>query len=123
MAWSRKEFCERLRLAREDLGWTQGDLAKECGYRVETGQVNISRWESPEANRIPPLSDIETLARALKKSPGWLAFGDQPLKDDEETLLRAYRLSSTPIRKLLYQSAEIALQALRNHSKTSGKSE
>lgn len=65
---------ERLRQAREALGWTQSELAKRCGVdRTYIANIETGRSTRPE--------HMAEIARVLKVSPGWLAYGADWLDD------------------------------------------
>lgn len=66
-------FAERIKLAREDAGLTQVDLAKACGI----SQANISELERGEVGRTSYLPEI---ARDCGISTDWLAFGNETLE-------------------------------------------
>lgn len=59
----------RLKTARRDAGLTQADLAAA----LDVSQPTVNRWEASESE--PARVQIEALARALKVTPEWLAFG------------------------------------------------
>lgn len=63
-----KTVGERLRQAREALGWTQLELATRCGVdRSYIANIETGRSTRPE--------HMAEIARVLKVSPGWLAYG------------------------------------------------
>lgn len=90
------DFPSRLRQLRKGAGLSQEALALLCGY---AGQSRISNYEN--GSRIPPLSEITTLAAALKVAPADLVDFDeyerahhanrpsQPARLDEATLADA----------------------------------
>ena len=57
---------EALRIAREAVGWTQTDLARE----TKLAQSDLSRWE--RGLRTPSDEQVQTLARALKVRKSFL---------------------------------------------------
>lgn len=61
------DIGEKIRLRREELGMSQDELAKKCGY---ASRVSISKIESGE--RDVPKSKIEVFARALRVLPEYL---------------------------------------------------
>lgn len=89
---------QRIRRARLTKGWTQGDLAKACGW---SGQSRVSHYE--RGTREPSGEDLRTLARALDTTPAWLAFEEgvstpseklAPLEQEIERLVRALPLQA-----------------------------
>ena len=65
-------FPLRLREARE-----AGDLSmREAARRTETSPTLISSAEAGDT--MPNLAKLEALAKALRVSPAWLAFGIGP---------------------------------------------
>ncbi|MFG1824271.1 helix-turn-helix domain-containing protein [Microbispora bryophytorum] len=73
---------ERIRAAREALGWSQGELAR----RVDRTQTAISYWES--GRRALGIDDLIDLARVLNVPTAEL-LPDAPAKPVTPTLLRA----------------------------------
>lgn len=58
---------EKIRLRREELGMSQDELAKKCGY---ASRVSISKIETGE--RYVPQWKIESFAKALRVLPEYL---------------------------------------------------
>jgi transcriptional regulator with XRE-family HTH domain len=99
-------FGDRLAVAREQAGLTQGDLAKRLGVKT----VTLEAWEQdlkePRANR------LQMLAGMLNISLSWLLTGqgegpdgpmeDEPLEADINLLLTEMR----GLRSEITQSAE-----------------
>ena len=60
---------ERIKLRREQLGLTQEEVAKKCGYKSRSSVNKI------ELSRSLPLSKVELMANALETTPsdlmGW----------------------------------------------------
>ena len=60
---------ERIKFRREQLGLTQEEVAKKCGYKSRSSINKI------ELSRSLPLSKVELMARALETTPaelmGW----------------------------------------------------
>lgn len=85
-----KTVGERLRQAREARGLTQLELAKRCGVdRTYIANIETGRSTRPE--------HMAEIARVLKVSPGWLAFGADWLDElTEEELQAAKELHSLP---------------------------
>lgn len=61
------EIGEKIRVRREELGMSQDELAKKCGY---ASRVSISKIESGE--RRVPNDKVELFARALRVLPEYL---------------------------------------------------
>lgn len=73
----------RIRAARENLKWSQGDLARNLGPNPDgkyATQTSVSMWERGE--RLP-LYRIADLARVLGKTEEWLRYGDSEPAPDE----------------------------------------
>lgn len=66
-----KTVAQRIRQARQELGFTQIDLAVACGFPAAS---RIGNYENE--TRAPNLGDIQKLAEGLGVKPSWLAFGD-----------------------------------------------
>lgn len=58
---------EKIRLRREELGMSQDELAKKCGY---ASRVSVSKIESGQ--REVPKDKVELFARALNMLPEYL---------------------------------------------------
>jgi transcriptional regulator with XRE-family HTH domain len=67
------EAGERLKIARDNSGFKQSDLAKI----VEKNLRTIVRWEAGGSS--PSAGDWELMATALQVSPAWLASGIGPM--------------------------------------------
>ena len=61
-------LAERLRVARNERGWSLRELDRQAG-------VAVGASRSIEAGGMPTLDTIELVAKALQVSPAWLAFG------------------------------------------------
>lgn len=61
------EIGEKIRLRREELGMSQDELAKKCGY---ASRVSVSKIESGQ--RDVPMDKVELFARALRVLPEYL---------------------------------------------------
>jgi len=72
-------LSRRFRLARERRGLTLRALAASSGCQYST----IVAIES--AGRMPQITTIEILARALGVAPGWLAYGDAVSPEERST--------------------------------------
>lgn len=62
-----KTIGDRIKIRREELGMTQGDLAQKVGY---TSHSSIAKVESGAIDL--PQSKIEAIAKALQTSPAYL---------------------------------------------------
>ncbi|RZM12337.1 MAG: XRE family transcriptional regulator [Pedobacter sp.] len=69
-----EELGKRIRQRREELGWTQDDLAQK--FPLKSGKQTISRWESGKHE--PGLADIKRLAELLDVTIIWLIEGTEP---------------------------------------------
>lgn len=76
------ETGEKIRRRREDLGMSQDELAKRCGY---ASRVSISKIESCE--RRVPSNKIELFARTLNVLPeylmGWAEDDGVTISDED----------------------------------------
>ena len=63
---------ERIKFRREQLGLTQEEVAKKCGYKSRSSVNKI------ELSRSLPLSKVELMANALETTPAEL-MGWEPL--------------------------------------------
>lgn len=63
-----KIIGQRIKIKREELGYTQEDIAKELGLNKST----IQRYETGNIQRVK-LPIIEAIAKLLKVNPSWLA--------------------------------------------------
>lgn len=70
MASSKKDFHKRLRIAREQAGFTQTSV----GEAVGVPQPTISEWET--GPREPSIEQLIVLAQVLSVSTGWLVAGE-----------------------------------------------
>lgn len=71
---------EKIKRRRLELGWSQDELAKKCGYKSRSSINKI------ELARDLPLKKIEVMADALEVTPGYL-MGWEP---DEQTARLAH---------------------------------
>ncbi|GAB6044316.1 helix-turn-helix domain-containing protein [Endothiovibrio diazotrophicus] len=70
---------ERIRNARESLGWGVSQLAKTMGVSRQT----LHKWESGEI--VSPRPDqLFKLARKLNRDPEWLITGKEPPRASSE---------------------------------------
>ncbi len=73
----------RIRTAREKLGWSQGDLARNLGPDHEgrwASQSGVAKWEGGKRLPLYRLGDI---ARVLGKTEEWLKYGDSAPASDK----------------------------------------
>ncbi len=66
----RVSIGKRIRLARDKVGYSQGELAQRCGFK---GQSRISNYES--GTREPSVAELVQIATALTVEPAWLILG------------------------------------------------
>jgi transcriptional regulator with XRE-family HTH domain len=64
-------FAERLTAARTLRGLSRKALAKAA-------DLSLTAVSSLESGQVPSVATVERLAKVLKISPGWLAFGAEP---------------------------------------------
>jgi len=95
--------ARRIREARTDRGYSQGDLAQRTGRT----QAAVSLWES--GKRTPGLDDLMDLARALDVEIGFF-FPPDEVRQPIAMLLRgtAERIAGTELRKVVDQLLERA---------------
>lgn len=62
-------FGDRVAAARDTLGYTQGELARRIGVKVET----LRAWEADQSE--PRANKLQMLAGLLNVSMGWLLSG------------------------------------------------
>jgi transcriptional regulator with XRE-family HTH domain len=67
-----REIGQRIVQRREELGWSQADLAK----RLQVERTRVSRWET--GLHSPPLEDLPALSQALRTTLDELITGHQP---------------------------------------------
>ena len=85
---------ERLKQSREKLGWSQRELARQCGI----GEVLVFRYES--AHSVPSTKHLITIAQTLNVSIDYLTgltdspkgqIGDNPLSAEEKEIVETFR--------------------------------
>lgn len=71
------EIGSRIALKRNQMGWSQEDLAKELGL----SRNSVARWERGEI--VPKFQQLDRLAELLECSPFYLFYGyvEKPLSD------------------------------------------
>lgn len=93
------EIGERIRRRRVDLGMSQEELARKCGY---SSRVSISKIESD--SRGLPIDKVELIAKALKVTPaylmGWEDEDGNEIQDDK-TAEALQQLADRPSLKAL----------------------
>lgn len=102
------EIGERIRARREELGMSQDELAKRCGY---ASRVSISKIESD--SRGLPTDKVATIARALRVSPaylmGWEDADGNEIRDeyylDPEVTQMAQELASRPEMQIMFDAS------------------
>lgn len=70
---------ERIRSFREELGYTQTEFAKICGYKSYTV---IADWENNR--KLPNTKTVERLYRRLDLNIHWYLTGEGPMKIEKE---------------------------------------
>jgi transcriptional regulator with XRE-family HTH domain len=65
-----QHFAARLALAREARGLSQRDLSLTAGF----SSAHVGHLEAARSARVP-LAHVEPLAKVLRVTPEWLAFG------------------------------------------------
>lgn len=95
------EIGERIRKRREELGMSQDELAKKCGY---ASRVSISKIESD--SRGLPTDKVEIIAKALRVRPaylmGWIdEDGNEIQEEDVESAKSLQKLADRPELKAL----------------------
>lgn len=85
---------ERIKYRREELGLTQDELAKKCGYKSRSSINKI------ELSRELPLKKISLMADALETTPSYLMGWEEPVVDDSEikNLYEMYQKASPEVR-------------------------
>ena len=85
---------ERIKYRREELGLTQEELAKKCGYKSRSSINKI------ELSRELPLKKISLMADALETTPSYLMGWEEPVVDDSELkkLYEMYQKASPEVR-------------------------
>lgn len=105
------EIGEKIRLKREELGMSQDELARKCGY---ASRVSISKIESGQ--RDVPRDKIETFARALRVLPeylmGWtedegVTVTDEDLSDPELDALVEKMKCDTQFKRRMLRYAKL----------------
>lgn len=78
-------FGQRVKMIRERLGLTQGDLAKRLEIEGDHGRTvqSVSSWEN--YGKVPSLETIGHLARVLRVSRLWLAWGYGDIENEGGT--------------------------------------
>lgn len=71
-AREREALKERLRLAFEEYGKSQGEFAREVLGEGESGRQALNRWLSAASERMPALDDYVRLANGTGASLDWL---------------------------------------------------
>ncbi|MEM7209593.1 MAG: helix-turn-helix transcriptional regulator [Pseudomonadota bacterium] len=89
-------FGKRIKAARKAAELSQEDLASKCGYAQ---QASISHYENER--REPTLEDFDKIAKALNVPVVTLLVADVSSTQDEETLIKQYRLLEDSQRPLV----------------------
>jgi len=100
-----EEIGTRIRDTRQELGWTQDQLAEAVGV----SRSAVAQWETGRAGQVT--GNLSRVAGALGVSIEFLAHGRDKLTPsqvhggDELALLRLYRLCTPTDRQLLLRTA------------------
>lgn len=108
---------QRLKLLRTNLGLSQGDVARKCGWE---SQSRISHYEN-EDRRIDR-TDAIILAKALESTPEWIMFGDTGLLRKNEVELHLndkIPLRGVPI--ITWAEAKRGIEAVRGTDLSNNK--
>lgn len=97
-----KTIAERVKAIRQELGWSQVQLAEEVGV----SQSSIGNIESGVRQRP---RELVSLARALRVSPEWLETGKGP-RTERAPLALVGSNAQPSVRVLVEYLAEIAAQ-------------
>lgn len=84
------EIYNRIRMRRQELGWTTDELAKRMGYKDRS---SISKIESGKADI--PQSKVKAFAAVLDTTVSWLLGIDSPDEAPEPTLPVTASLTSS----------------------------
>ena len=101
---------ERIKFRREQLGLTQEEVAKKCGYKSRSSVNKI------ELSRSLPLSKVELMANALETTPaelmGWEDIQETEYDIEKATIIKNNK-NEEEARKLyeLYQQANPSIKA------------
>jgi SOS-response transcriptional repressor LexA len=113
---------DRIKQRREELGWSQDELAYRCGW-PRTKKTRISNYENNR--RAPSREIIEIIAKAMGVTPGWIDYDQKPKYSNENTNLICEVEKEIPTRNIPLLTEEEALQwclipqqiKLSNHTK------
>ena len=100
-----RDIGARIRTAREDLGWTQDQLAAEVGV----SRSAVAQWETGRAGQVT--TNLTRVAGKLGVGVEFLMYGHdkrapgQPHTGDELAILRLYRECAPEDRQLLLRTA------------------
>ena len=100
-----QDIGERIRSARQELGWTQDQLAVAVGV----SRSAVAQWETGRAGQVT--TNLTRVAGALGIGVEHLMYGrdklspGQPHTGDELAILRLYRECSPEDRQLLLRTA------------------
>lgn len=107
---------ERIKNRREELGMTQDELARKCGYKSRSSINKI------ELSRDLPLKKVSLMADVLQTTPGYLmGWEDMPYDyivdaGGNDILIELKKLSPIEAKKIaglyeMYQNASPGIQA------------
>jgi transcriptional regulator with XRE-family HTH domain len=109
----KKEIGRRIRLARDEKGYTLADLSRKTDDVL--GIKRISHYE--HGLRMPGPSEAVILAKALGKRASWIMAVDDaqlPISLQEETLIRNWRTLNEAQRMNFYRELETMAMASRD---------
>ena len=90
---------QRIRSAREDAGFNQGEFAK----LIDCSQSTLSEIETGES-KLPSAKVLQRMTEILKKSARWIVYGDdgevQTPTHEEQEMLSAFRRLPPTAQKL-----------------------
>jgi transcriptional regulator with XRE-family HTH domain len=101
---------QRLKSARETAGYTQQELAEECGWG-DASQSRVANYESD--TREPTLADIDRMAKVLGVPPEEIAFATSGLTLDEQLLIQSWRVAGPDGKEAIRAVAKMAKRPRR----------
>lgn len=90
---------ERIKAARESLGWDKTQLAEALGVTRHT----VGKWENGDI-KTPRPELLFKLARKLHRDPEWLFTGREPVRDataEQQQLLKHFTRLAPAVRKTI----------------------
>lgn len=99
---------ERIKNRREELGLTQDELAKKCGYKSRSSINKI------ELSRELPLKKVSLMADALNTTPGYLMGWED---DGIPTVVKVYKKKDGKKVEASPEEVEKAMEFYRKYQK------